>query len=81
MTQSPSADESDDRATPALAREPKPATPRWVKVLGIVALVAVVLLVVLLLVGGGDHGPGRHTGDNTESGAVAGHSFAEGAHA
>ena len=33
--------------------------PRWVKVLGLVALVLVVLLVVVLLAGGG-HGPGRH---------------------
>jgi hypothetical protein len=36
------------------------ATPRWVKVFGIIALV-LVLLVGILLVAGGDHGPGRHT--------------------
>ncbi len=41
--------------------------PRWVKILGIIALVVVLLLVVLMLVsggggpGGGGHGPGRHT--------------------
>ena len=36
-------------------------TPRWVKVLLIVALVLVLLAVVVLVTGvGGDHGPGRH---------------------
>lgn len=37
--------------------------PRWVKILGIIALVVILLLVVLMLVGGGGggHGPGRHT--------------------
>ena len=33
-------------------------TPRWVKVFGIIALVAVLLVVILLLAGG--HDPGRH---------------------
>jgi hypothetical protein len=41
-------------------------TPRWVKVFGIIALVAVVLVVIMLLTGG--HGPGRHT-----SGGLGGH--------
>lgn len=35
-------------------------TPRWVKVFGALALVAVVLVAILLL-SGGDHGPGRHS--------------------
>jgi hypothetical protein len=43
--------------------EPDPgsttATPRWLKVFGIVALVVILLVGVLLLVGG-EHGPGRH---------------------
>jgi len=34
--------------------------PRWVKVLGLIALVLVVGFIVLMLVGSG-HGPGRHT--------------------
>jgi hypothetical protein len=34
------------------------ATPRWVKVFGVVALVVLVLFVMLLLLGG--HGPSRH---------------------
>ncbi len=38
------------------------ASPRWVKVFGIVAFVVVLLVVVMMLVGGGSgHGPGRHT--------------------
>ena len=34
-------------------------TPRWVQVLGIIALVAVLLFAFSQLTGGG-HGPGRH---------------------
>ena len=48
--------------TPPSERESTTATPRWVKVFGIVALVVVVLFVVVVLTGrGGEHGPGRHT--------------------
>ena len=43
-------------------RESPPGMPRWVKVSGIIALVAVLLVVVVLLIGGGNHGPGRHSG-------------------
>ncbi|MBI4496381.1 MAG: hypothetical protein HY689_00555 [Chloroflexi bacterium] len=40
---------------------PYPGTPRWVKVLGIIAIVLVLLVVVILFTGlGGQHGPGRH---------------------
>ncbi len=35
------------------------ATPRWVKVFGLV-LALVVLAVALMLVAGGSHGPSRH---------------------
>jgi hypothetical protein len=38
-----------------------PGTPRWVKVFGLIALVVIVLFVVVTLIGGGEHGPGRHT--------------------
>ncbi len=38
-----------------------PATPKWVKVFGIIALIVVVLFVVLLFTPG-RHGPGRHMG-------------------
>lgn len=43
--------------------------PRWVKASAIVALAIVLLVGVMLLLGGGKHGPGRHTsgdaGDST----------------
>ncbi len=48
---------------------PTTATPRWVKVFGIIALVLILLVGVLLLTGGGNHGPGRHT----PSGEAGGH--------
>jgi hypothetical protein len=38
-----------------------PGAPRWVKVSGALALIAVVVVVVVLVAGGGQHGPGRHT--------------------
>ena len=42
-------------------RESAPGAPRWVMILGIVALIVVLLFVVIMLVGGGGgHGPGRH---------------------
>ena len=40
-------------------RGPATATPRWVKVSGIIAL-AILLLLLSLLLAGGNHGPGRH---------------------
>ncbi len=37
------------------------ATPRWVKVAGIIALLLVAIFVVVKVTGlGGSHGPGRH---------------------
>ena len=57
-----------------------PSTPRWVKVCGIIALVLVVLVVLMLVVGGGNHGPGRHAGASQlalaggiEAGGAGGH--------
>ena len=35
-------------------------TPRWVKIFGVLILVAVLLVVTFLIVGGGAHGPARH---------------------
>jgi hypothetical protein len=40
---------------------PYPGAPRWVKALGIVVTVVVLLVVVRMFVGGGEHGPGRHS--------------------
>ena len=37
-----------------------PGTPRWVKLLGIAALVVVLLVIIAMLAAGGQHGPGRH---------------------
>ena len=38
----------------------RPATPWWVKVIGIAVLIVLILAVVILLLGGGQHGPGMH---------------------
>ena len=50
-----------DRAT-APSGGDYPGTPRWVKVAGIIGLVAVLVIVIILVAGGGhtppiDHGP------------------------
>jgi hypothetical protein len=38
-----------------------PGAPRWVKVLGILAIVLLVLGAIIIVTGvGGPHGPGRH---------------------
>lgn len=42
-------------------RESTMSTPRWVKAFGIVGLVLVLLFVGLQVLGGGGHGPSRHT--------------------
>jgi uncharacterized cupredoxin-like copper-binding protein len=50
-------------------------TPRWVIVLGIIALVLVLLVGIVLLTGiGGEHGPGRHrpSGGATDTPPVSG---------
>jgi hypothetical protein len=38
----------------------RPATPLWVKVIGIALLVALILAALVFVVGGGRHGPGMH---------------------
>ena len=38
------------------------STPRWVKIVGVIAIVLVVAVGAVLLIGGGNHGPGQHTG-------------------
>jgi hypothetical protein len=52
-----------DRPAPESERELQEITspPRWVKALGIIALVLLLLIVLMLLIGG-NHGPGRHMG-------------------
>ena len=44
-----------------MADLPPYSTPRWVKIVGIVALVLVLLVGIVFITGmGGNHGPGRH---------------------
>ena len=52
-------------------RPPYSGTPRWVKVFGIIVIVVVLLGVVIMLIGGGEHGPGRHTQSGDAGGQVA----------
>lgn len=51
-------------ACPNLSDQPAavgpPATPRWVKVSGLVVLLLVLVVVVMVALRGGDHGPGMH---------------------
>jgi hypothetical protein len=42
------------------ATDRPPATPGWVKVIGIALLIVLVLAAIILAVGGGRHGPGMH---------------------
>lgn len=57
MTATPPSDPDIDAGT---ARDRRPATPRWVKLLGIAGLIAVLVVVVVMVVAGGQHGPMRH---------------------
>jgi hypothetical protein len=50
---------------------PYPGTPRWVKVFGIIVIVAVLLVVAMMFIGGGEHGPGRYTLSGEAGGQVA----------
>ena len=57
-------DSADHRPDDAAAEDDDPyagtGIPRWVRVLGIIALVVVVAFIVLMVAGGGEHTPGRH---------------------
>ena len=52
-------------------------TPRWVKVLAVIGVVLALVVGVMLLVGGGEHGPGRHTGSDgtTPAHGTGGHTL------
>ena len=57
----PNQDLEDDIARESHELDGPPATPRWVKVFGIIALIVVLALVVLMFTRGpGGHGPARH---------------------
>ena len=47
-----------------------PVTPRWVKVVGAIAILVIVIVIVALLAGG-EHGPGRHVTSGLTATALA----------
>ena len=61
MAEHPGYPDTNDRANDGRGVEAPPGVPRWVWVSAIVVGVLVVLGFVVMLVGGGQHGPGRHT--------------------
>lgn len=69
-------DVSEGRETGGRVAEPggrvEPGMPRWVKGFVIAAAVLVVLFVALQVLGGGSHGPQRHSGAGIGVGAGAG---------
>jgi hypothetical protein len=52
-------------------REATDGTPRWVKVVGIIAVVLLLVLGIIMLIGG-EHGPGRHAPPASERTPPAG---------
>jgi hypothetical protein len=65
----PDPDTGDDTGVRPTADRP-PSTPRWVKVFGIIVGVVVLLVVAVMFIGGGEHGPGRHTPSGDAGGQV-----------
>lgn len=65
-----SADASEESDETAEGEATAPGMPRWVKVLGAIALVVVVIAVVAMLISGGEHGPGRHGAERAASTAA-----------
>jgi hypothetical protein len=47
--------------------KPSAATPRWVKLFVAFAIVLVLIVAAALILGGGEHGPGRHLDSDSES--------------
>jgi hypothetical protein len=68
--QPPDPDTGEDTGVRPTADRP-PSTPRWVKVFGIIVIVVVLLVVAVMFIGGGEHGPGRHTPSGDASGQVS----------
>jgi hypothetical protein len=68
MADPPGYPDTGDDTGAGPGREATPGTPRWVKVFAILVLVLVLLFVILKVTGlGGEHGPGRHTGDGGDT--------------
>jgi hypothetical protein len=63
-------DPGEDRENQRKAQSP-PRAPRWVKVAAVIGALVALIVVVMLLFGGGSHGPGRHTGDDTRPSSPA----------
>ena len=60
----PYRDSSDDTGV-------RPATPRWVKVFGIIVIILVLLGGIIMFTGiGGQHGPGRHMPSGGSGGQI-----------
>ncbi len=53
--------DSGDETTAGSKPKSADGLPRWVKIFATVAVIIVLLLAVTLLVGGGEHGPSRHS--------------------
>ena len=77
-------DERGDTAGPS-----ESGMPRWVRVSAVLGLLAALLVAALVVLGGGDHGPGRHLpsgrgepGSSITDGAAGGegHERPEGGH-
>ena len=51
--------------------EERAGIPRWLKVVGLLALVVVLLALVIMLTSGGGHGPQRHGVGNGSTSAAA----------
>lgn len=65
----PDLDPNRDETGIRRARGSAPSTPRWVLVLGVIAVILVVAFVVQAVLGGG-HGPGMHA-PSGEAGTLA----------
>ena len=68
--------DTDDDPNSGSARDSPPGIPGWVKLFGLVVLALLALLVILIVgdIGGGGHGPGRHTSElhSLASSAISG---------
>jgi hypothetical protein len=65
MADQPSSPQRDGSAD----RGPTAGPPRWVRIVGIIALALVVLALIVLLTGG-NHGPGRHQSSSGHGGQL-----------
>lgn len=66
----PDRDPTSDDATSEPVRSAAPGTPRWVLVLGLIAVVLIVAFVVQAVLGGG-HGPQMHAPSSDAGGQAA----------